>query len=598
MILPHSYWVHVSQFSPDTLPKRAPQSPNTPGFQESTNGTLEPEGSQQEHPNFATAVVTEGRGTTTGDILPIETRAVGDLTDGKDLFARQDIPSLVSSAIGSELFPPPFPFTPGIPPFPTAPEASFLTAVTSTPDPGSTLSSTSSPSTTLTDNLSSRTLGESTTTSVNPGGLLSQTSTASDPLSAARTASQSSTPNQSFPMTSAPARTTASSSLQHTASAPAVEASMNGTTESKCHGTLSQGQKAGIAIGTLVGATLILSLLYWFFRWRKGGRQGSIVRLGRHRHPESGETPWPRNQPFGILPDSPMAEAGSSNVPAWNHENTHAQPTMIVKARQSMPRSLRFLRTNPLGMNPITPPASRPRTPSRKSLASSLFRRRSTASTLRSVSVPPTEEQPVSMRGPHSLRPLFIPPFRLHPAASPASPSKTATKSVSASTRSFAGASATHSRPMSQQQRPRYASTSPADRDPRSARAIFDRTRPRLPSKLSRSQSSTTNTTGSESLPQGVRKDVPPPVPLWRGRVMSRQPLPTLSTLWERDKTLQAPNLSRDGHLDVLKANTKVRVRAAPSDDSDEDEDEDDEEDTPPLPPPKSPRMMPPRPIG
>ncbi|OQU95041.1 hypothetical protein CLAIMM_01308 isoform 1 [Cladophialophora immunda] len=558
MLLPSGYWATVFQ-SHDPLLRREPKNSDAPGLQDNKNGPPGPEGNQKGPPAPPAVGVT-----ITNPFTP-----PNPLT----LLPSPPVPDIVT---------PPFILPTGVPAPLATDEPSFLATTTSSLDPTSTLFSNSVTSTSLTESILSSTSFDSTTSLVSPSSFISQASTASNTLSVAGTATQVSTPTQLIPVTSAPAKTTSQSTIHHTTSATVMETpwgyqSQNGTTVSESHGTLSQGQKAGIAVGTLVGVSLILSLLYWLFRWRKSGQLLSMPRFGRRQQPESPNPRWPRNRPFNVLPDPPMEEAGLSDDPVWNHQGTIARPPMIAKVRQSLPRSLRFLGVNPLGMNPVTPPVSRPRTPTRKSFASSIFHRRSIASTLRSVSVPPSEEHPVPMRGPHFLRPLLIPPFRLQPAASMSAHLTEATKSASASTHSLAVPSQTLSRASQQQGH----STSSADRDPRSAKAIFDRTKPRLPSKLRAAATAAAAGSAGSDLPQRSAQDVPrsPPVPL--RPVMPQRPVSTLSASWKREKILRPSNSLLDSHLDILNANAG---------NGNGDGDGDGDGDRPPPPPPKSPR--------
>ncbi|KIW88842.1 uncharacterized protein Z519_10326 [Cladophialophora bantiana CBS 173.52] len=532
MLLPSGYWASIPHSSYNTLRRREPQNPDAPGLKGNKNGPPGPEGNQKGPPDPPEASPSAS--------IPPASISVFSSSAGPAIITSSFV--ITSSASAST----------------TTREVSLLTSSTPPPDSESISSSISVTSTTITENLSSSTSFVSTVPLVNPTSLVSLSSTASDTSFLASTASRSSSATETTLLASSTAKTTSPSSLAYTTSATAIETpwgyqSQNGTIASESDSTLSQGQTAGIAIGTLLGFSLILSLLYWLFKRRRGEDPKSLLRLAWRQQSKSPDSPWPRNQPFNVLPDSPAAEANFGGDPAWNYQETFARPPMIAKARQSLTRSLRFLRVNPLGMNPVTPPESRPRTPSRKSFASSFFHRRSTASTLRSVSVPACEEQPVPMRGPHFLRPLFIPPFKLKPA-SLSFPSAEATKSASASTHSLTIPPQTLPHPMRQQRRYSHVGTSSESIDPRSARAIFDRTRPRKPSKLSRSHTAAPSVAGAE-MPRGSEKDLPPPLPLLPA-VLPQQLLSTASHSRKRGETLRPSNsLPDSSHVGGLCAN-------------------------------------------
>jgi hypothetical protein len=109
--------------------------------------------------------------------------------------------------------------------------------------------------------------------------------------------------------------------------------------------------------------------------WRLPGTWGNSRRLSRIQTPDA-------------MSDSLLAAEVGSSSPAWDYQATFAPPTVIEKARRSLPKSLtRLLRVNPLGLNPVAPQATWAKTPSRKSFAS-FFHRRSAASTHRSAFSP------------------------------------------------------------------------------------------------------------------------------------------------------------------------------------------------------------------
>lgn len=110
------------------------------------------------------------------------------------------------------------------------------------------------------------------------------------------------------------------------------------------------------------------------------------------------------------------AEVGSSGSPAWDYRATFARPTLTEKARRSLRKSLtRFLRFNPLGLNPVPPQATGARTPSRRSFTS-LFHRFSAASTHRSDFCPSfLQSQSGCVIDPQSPPPLPPPPAGFPP---------------------------------------------------------------------------------------------------------------------------------------------------------------------------------------
>ncbi|OAP58753.1 hypothetical protein AYL99_07843 [Fonsecaea erecta] len=580
MLLPSGYWATVSQTSPDTLLRREPQDPkappgqqenkngppgpqgnqngpppgpgaagepqnlNVPGLQANNNGPPGPEGNQFVPPSPRPPGVTEEPGTSISQAPPIEATTQGLTTSQGSLSVFSS-----SAAPGTTT---------------TTDDTSFLTTSTPSSDLGSTSLSTSVASTRLTYSLSSSSAFDLTTYFLSLSGYVSQTSLASDTLSLAGSGSQSTISTQSISVTSIPGKITSQSSIYHTTSATAIQTPwgyQNGTLASKSAGTLSQGQRAAIAVGTLVGVALILALLYWLFRQRQ-----------RREPPDPNSS---RDQPLNVLPDPPTTEARMSDVPEWNHEDTFARPFTIARARQSLPRSLRFLRTNPLSMNPVTPPASRPRTPSPpKSFAASLFRRRSAASTLHSISTRTAEDQTVVMRGPHALRPLVIPAVRLLPAVALSAQLTEGSDSAPDSPDSLAVPSRTLSRSTSQQRSQSHPGTSSADRDPRSARAILDRTKTRLFPSKALSRRHATGTSDSKR-PRGPVKDLPPSVPLLP--VFAQRLLAASPTAQKREMTLKAPNWSPQIPRHTRNANTDANSG---------------DEDKPPPPPPKSPRML------
>jgi hypothetical protein len=185
------------------------------------------------------------------------------------------------------------------------------------------------------------------------------------------------------------------------------------------HDTLGPGQEAGIAVGTIgvfnlhltimiyfldtdnraAGFIFILTLMFLLFKWRKGELPQWLSCLRRSLPGKVGNSRWPsRSLPAPDMSDSLLtAEAGSRDSLGWDYRSTFAQPNVREKSRRSLPRSLRRLvRFNPLGQNPVSPHPTGEGTSSRNSFAS-FFRRRSAASTSRSM---------IDVESPPSLPPL------------------------------------------------------------------------------------------------------------------------------------------------------------------------------------------------
>jgi hypothetical protein len=235
-------------------------------------------------------------------------------------------------------------------------------------------------------------------------------------------------------------KSTPQRSFAYTSSATPVHTEMgyhtaNGTAQSK-HNVVLSGQKAGIAVGTIgmsqspldrdhlisqannraAGFAFILTLILLLFKWRRGERPKALLSPVRRLPGIWGNSHWLSRSrtPDAVSGTLLAAEAGSSGGPAWDYRATFAEPPVTEKAR-SLRKPLRLLRLNPLGLNPVTSHAIGAKTPSRKSFASSFFRRRSTASTLRSAFHPSSpQEQPRSVSDP----PL-LPSHAAHPSPRP-----------------------------------------------------------------------------------------------------------------------------------------------------------------------------------
>jgi hypothetical protein len=155
------------------------------------------------------------------------------------------------------------------------------------------------------------------------------------------------------------------------------------------------------------GFAFILTLILLLFKWRRGERPKALLSPVRRLLGPWGNFHWlSRSQTPGAVSDSLLAaEAGSGGGPAWDYRATFAEPPVTEKARR---KPLRLRGVNPLGLNPVASHAVGAKTPSRKSFASSFFRRRSAASTIRSTFHPsPSQEQPRSVSDPQSLPPLL-----------------------------------------------------------------------------------------------------------------------------------------------------------------------------------------------
>jgi hypothetical protein len=158
------------------------------------------------------------------------------------------------------------------------------------------------------------------------------------------------------------------------------------------------------------GFTFILILIFLLFKWRKGELPRWLPCLSRSLLGKVGSSRWPsRSQPAHEMPDSFLtAEAGPRDSLGWDYRSTFAQPNIREKSRRSLPRSLRRLvHFNPLGQNPVSPHPTGEEISSRNSFAS-FFRRRSAASTSRSM---------IDVESPPSLPPLLSGLLPLRPPA-------------------------------------------------------------------------------------------------------------------------------------------------------------------------------------
>ena len=414
MLLPRSHRPMSPPPFPEPLTVRQPANSNAPGLKGNKNGPPGPEGNQKGPPHAATSI--EELASSTSQSPPPGT-GVSDspaspptpLPTSSGSTKSPDI--ALSSVIVT--FVAPTPPTTSTTPFPPV-----STSSRSCP------SSPGTPTTSLTPAVYGTVAGSliSATSSVKSLTALGMSASSVGFPTSAQYSVLGSTPQRSFTYTSS-ATPIQTEMGYHTA---------NGTAQSK-HNAVLPGQKAGIAVGTIgmsqspldrdhlisqannraAGFAFILTLIFLLFKWRRGER--SPVR----RLPDTwGNSHWlSRSQAPDAMPDSLLAaEAGSSGGPAWDYRATFAEPPVTEKAQRPLRKPLRLLQVNPLGLNPVTSHAIGARTPSRKSFASSFFRRRSTASTLRSAFHPSSlQEQPGGVIDPQSLPPLLPP----HAAPSP-----------------------------------------------------------------------------------------------------------------------------------------------------------------------------------
>jgi len=218
-----------------------------------------------------------------------------------------------------------------------------------------------------------------------------------------------------------------------------------------------------------------------------------------------------------MLNSSSASRVGSRGSPAWDYQATFAPPIASERPRRSARKSRRFLRVNPLSLNPVTPPASMPGTPKRKSFASSLFHRRSAASPSRSAfRLSALQGHPGSVTGAQSA-----PSVLLSQTAGTAQPFAMSGRlgdstNRAESPRSLKVPPQTH--PYPQRHRNSRMTVASADSDGRSIEGSV-RTKPHNPSKLR-------NVEGSE---RRSRKDRPLPSFL--------PPVPAASTSWLKLKS-------------------------------------------------------------
>ncbi|KIX05839.1 uncharacterized protein Z518_03812 [Rhinocladiella mackenziei CBS 650.93] len=537
MILQTTYWLTNPPSFLNPLTRREPKNPNAPGLDGNKNGPPGPEGNQNGPPSAAED--TEELGTSTGQNPAMETAASDVPTTSQALSGPADAPSTSPSSAGSDLtsssaiitFDAPGPPTTSTTSLLATRSAASLASVwtSSVSDPTPTSSLTTPAPTRSTETLFPATSFMLTMPYVETSDIRGFTSVQYN---------GSRPPSLTVSSVSFLAETTSWSSFISPTSTTAIETgwsyhSPNGTiqTESK---SILPGQRAGIATGT-IGFFLILTLIYWVFKWRRAEHPKALLRLvQRQPNTPTNSHQQPRSQTFNVMLNSPLStEAGSSGDPAWGFRATFAGPNVIEKPRQSQSKSLKLLRINPLGMNPVTPSASRTRTPNRKSFASSFFHRRSAASTLRSASGPPSEEQPRNIIGPQSLSPLLLPQVTLPSPEPSAISSRFAELTQSNTDHSQSLTVPPQTLPHPWRHSSSQITRASAERDARLIKGTPGRAKPHSPSRLRT----------SIGVPQGSEKELPlPPLPLL--------PSPSISpSSWLRAKVLrrsQSTTTSKD----------------------------------------------------
>ncbi|KAH8654287.1 hypothetical protein BGZ61DRAFT_467786 [Ilyonectria robusta] len=142
------------------------------------------------------------------------------------------------------------------------------------------------------------------------------------------------------------------------------------------------GQVAGIAVGSIAGFAFLLTLILFFYKWRKGILSKTLSSSVQRPTEKWRVSTWtPRPQASDAMENSLLtSEEPPSERILWDYQATFAKPLATQKLRQSFRKSLtRLVRMNPLALNPVRAGTAGSVSPRPKSFASSFFRRHSAA---------------------------------------------------------------------------------------------------------------------------------------------------------------------------------------------------------------------------